>query len=70
MTIKFYCPNCDAIIDSNLPDFAEGMGTLTLESQDEGRAVYEMTHQDGSTTYSFPVVFIKDDDGNWKIYNF
>lgn len=57
-------------IDSNLPDFAAGMGTLTLESQEEGRAVYEMTHQDGSITYSFPVVFIKDDDGNWKIYNF
>jgi hypothetical protein len=57
-------------IGSNLPNFAAGMGTLTLESQDEDAAVYEMTHQDGSTTYSFPVVFIKDDDGNWKIYNF
>jgi len=57
-------------IDSNLPDFAAGMGALILESQEEGRAVYEMTHQDGATTYSFPVVFIKDDDGNWKIHNF
>jgi hypothetical protein len=57
-------------IGSNLPDFAAGMGTLILQSQDEGRAVYEMTHQDGATTYSFPVVFIKDDDGNWKICNF
>jgi hypothetical protein len=57
-------------IGSNLPDFTAGMGTLTLESQDEGRAVYEMTHQNGATTYSFPVVFIKDDDGNWKIHNF
>jgi hypothetical protein len=58
------------VIGTNLPDFVAGMGTLTLESQDEGRAVYEMDHQDGSITYSFPVVFIKDDDGNWKIYNF
>jgi len=57
-------------IDSNLPNFAAGMGTIVLESQDGGRAVYEMTHQDGSTTYSFPVVFIRDDDGSWKIYNF
>jgi hypothetical protein len=57
-------------IESNLPDFAAGMGALTLESQDEGRAVYEMTHQDGDITYLFPVVFIKDDDENWKIYNF
>ena len=58
------------VIDANLPDFVEGMGTLTLESQDEGRVVYEMDHQDGSIIYGFPVVFIKDDDGNWKIYNF
>jgi len=57
-------------IGSNLPNFAAGMGTLTLQSQDEGRAVYEMTHQNGPTIYKFPVVFIKDDDGNWKIYNF
>lgn len=58
------------IIGANLPDFVAGMGTLTLESQDEGRAVYEMDHQDGSIIYGFPVVFMKDDDGNWKIYNF
>lgn len=58
------------IIEPNLPDYVAGMGELTLSSQDEGTAIYEMTHQDGSTTYSFPVVFIKDDDGNWKIYNF
>ncbi|MBN2020782.1 MAG: hypothetical protein JW749_11235 [Sedimentisphaerales bacterium] len=58
------------VLGSNLPDCAEGMGNLTLISQDEGRAVYEMSHQDGSTTYSFPVVFIKDEGGNWKIYNF
>lgn len=57
-------------IGSNLPNFAAGMGTLTLESQDEDTAVYEMTHQDGSITYSFPVVFIKDEYGSWKIYNF
>ncbi|MFA7486242.1 MAG: hypothetical protein WCZ89_09470, partial [Phycisphaerae bacterium] len=37
-------------IGSNLPDFASGMGELTLSSQDEGTAIYEMTHQDGSTT--------------------
>jgi hypothetical protein len=57
-------------IGSNLPGYAAGMGTLVLQSQDEDTAIYEMTHQDGSTTYSFPVVFIKNDDGNWKIYNF
>ncbi|MGA2092174.1 MAG: hypothetical protein ABSH16_02040 [Sedimentisphaerales bacterium] len=58
------------VIGSNLPDFAAGIGTLILQSQDEDTTVYEMTHQDGDTTYSFPVIFIKDSDGNWKIYNF
>jgi hypothetical protein len=58
------------VMGSNLSDFAAGMGTLTLQSQDEDAAVYEMTHQDGDTTYSFPVIFIKDSDGSWKIYNF
>ena len=57
-------------IGANLSNFAAGMGTLTLQEQDEGRAVYEMTHQDGLITYSFPVVFIKDEDGIWRIYNF
>lgn len=57
-------------IGLNLPGYAAGMGTLTLESQDEDRAVYEMTHQKGATTYKFPVVFIKDDNGQWKIFNF
>ncbi|MFA5553122.1 MAG: hypothetical protein WCZ89_08785 [Phycisphaerae bacterium] len=57
-------------IGTNLPNFAAGMGTLTLQEQSDSQAVYEMTHQAGAITYSFPVFFIKDDDGNWKIYNF
>jgi hypothetical protein len=55
---------------SNLSDFASGMGSLTLISQDEDSATYEMSHQDGPITYSFPVVFVKDSEGNWKIFNF
>jgi hypothetical protein len=57
-------------IESNLPDFAQGMGQMNLVSIDSGEAKYELLHQNGSQTYSFPVTFIKDDDGNWKIFNF
>jgi len=46
------------------------MGTLTLVSQDEESATYEMDYQEGSITYSFPVVFVKDSDGNWKVFNY
>ncbi len=59
-----------AIIEPNLPDFAAGMGALTFERQRNGEVIYEMLHQDGSETYSFPVFFIRDEDGNWRLLNF
>ena len=31
---------------------------------------YEMLHQDGPQTLSFPVFFIRDEDGNWRLSNF
>lgn len=57
-------------IEPNLPNFAAGMGQMTLIYSDVGEAKYEMLHQNGGQTYSFPVVFIREDDGNWKIFNF
>ena len=57
-------------IEPNLPDFAAGLGDLTLSSQASIKAVYEMAHQDGEQTYSFPVVFVRDEHGNWEIFNF
>jgi len=57
-------------IESELPDFASGMGTMTLTSYEPGRAKYEMQHQDGENTYSFPVIFSKDNHGYWKIFEF
>ena len=58
------------IIGPSLPDYAAGMGNLIFDSEEAGKEKYEMTHQVGSETYLFPVIFIKDDDGNWRIYNF
>ena len=60
------------IIGPSLPDYAAGMGDLILKSASEidGEVKYEMTHQVGSETYLFPVIFIKDEHGNWQIYNF
>ncbi len=56
-------------IEPNLPDYAAGMGALTFERQRNGEVIYEMLHQDGGQTYSFPVFFIRDEDGNWEIYS-
>jgi hypothetical protein len=57
-------------IESDLQDFASGMGTMTLDSYEPEKVKYEMQHIDGLDTYSFPVIFSKDDDGNWKIFSF
>ncbi len=40
---------------------------MTLVSSKPGKVRYEMQSQIGGNTYSFPVIFIKDDNGNWKL---
>jgi len=57
------------IIEPNLPDYAAGMGELTYDRHSDGEVKYEMLHQDGELTLSFPVFFIRDEDGNWRIFN-
>ncbi len=58
------------IIEPNLPSYAVGMGNLIFDSAEAGKEKYEMQHQVDSTTYLFPVIFIKDENGSWKIDNF
>jgi hypothetical protein len=58
------------IIGTRLPDYVASVGELILDSQEEGKNKYEMRHKVGPDTYLFPVIFIKDEDGIWKIYNF
>jgi hypothetical protein len=53
---------------AQLPDYSAGMGDLISDSQEEGKARYEMRHQVGSETYLFPVFFIQDEHGTWQIY--
>lgn len=57
------------IIEPNLPDYAAGMGELTFDRQRNGEVIYEMRHQDGAETLSFPVFFIREENGNWRIFN-
>lgn len=58
------------VIEPNLPNFVAGMGQMILSSSTPGQVKYEMLYDDGGQTYSFPVTFVKDDDGIWRIYNF
>jgi len=57
------------IIEPHLSDYVAGMGELTYDRHSDGEVKYEMLHQNGELTLSFPVFFIRDDDGNWRIFN-
>jgi hypothetical protein len=60
------------IFGTKLPEYAAGLGDLILksESEVEGEVNYEMRHQVGSETYLFPVIFIKNEQEIWQIYDF
>lgn len=57
------------IIEPNLPNYVAGMGELTFEWQKGSKVKYELLHQDGPKTLSFPVFFIKEEDGKWRIFS-
>ena len=58
------------IIEPNLSDYVAGMGQMIFDRHRNGEVIYEMLHQDGPQTLTFPVFFIRDDDGNWRLFNF
>lgn len=57
------------IIEPNLPGYVSGMGRLIFDYQRDSKIKYELLHQDGPRTLSFPVFFIKDEDDKWRIFN-
>jgi len=57
------------IIEARLSDYAAGMGEMIFDRQRAGEVIYEMLHQDGPGTLSFPVFFIREQDGKWRISN-
>jgi hypothetical protein len=56
------------IIEARLSDYAAGMGELIFDRQRAGEVIYEMLHQDGPETLSFPVFFIREQDAKWRIF--
>jgi len=56
------------IIEARLSDYAAGMGELIFDRQRAGEVIYEMLHQDGPETLNFPVFFIREQDGKWRIF--
>jgi hypothetical protein len=69
--IDFAVDNYRAIFNENigeLQNLANNMGDLTLEYRDRDIAVYEISN--ATSTKFYPVVFVLDDDGTWKIVVF
>lgn len=49
----------------------KGVGELILVSSEANLARYDILHDvGGGETAGFPVYFLKDENGNWKIYCF
>jgi hypothetical protein len=57
-------------LQTYLPQMAGEMGELILVEQDENIAYYDLMRQQNGDTYGYPVLFVKDETGNWKISGF
>ncbi len=57
-------------IESNLSQMASEMGELILIEQNEEMAHYDLLREESGETYGYPVIFIMDESGQWKIYDF
>ncbi len=57
-------------LSSVLDQVAGDMGPIALVEADGNRAVYDLTTVRDGKIYSYQVVFIREEDGIWRIYNF
>lgn len=57
-------------LQAYLPQMASDMGELILIEHSEEMAYYDLLRQENEETYGYPVIFVIDETGQWKIYNF
>ncbi|MFH1371626.1 MAG: hypothetical protein ABII09_10130 [Planctomycetota bacterium] len=53
-----------------LPQMANEMGELIFIEQKDEIAYYDLLREEGGQLYAYPVIFVKDETGQWKIYDF
>jgi len=51
-------------------DIVNDMEQMIPVSKDHSSAVYDLIREEDGTSYGYPVFFVKDEQGNWKIYSF
>ncbi|GAH54809.1 unnamed protein product, partial [marine sediment metagenome] len=62
----------EPILEEARPNFQEmvvSMGEMILESRDSATVVYELLYDESGETHAYPVFFIRDEFGNWKIWD-
>ena len=57
-------------LSSVLDQVAGDMGPIAFVEADGNRAVYDLTTERDGKVYSYQLVFIREEDGIWRIYNF
>jgi len=55
---------------SYFQQMANDMGELVLISLDNNTAVYDVLREENGDTYGYPVLFVRDEMGQWKISDF
>lgn len=65
--------NYDPFLEQLRPYFQQmvnDMGELVLISLDNNTAVYDVLREENGDTYGYPVLFVRDEMGQWKIGDF
>jgi hypothetical protein len=57
-------------VRSYLQQMVNDMGELIFVEQNKGMAYYDLLREENGDTYGYPVIFIMDETGQWKIYDF
>jgi len=57
-------------LEAYLPQMATEMGELIFIKQNEEMIHYDLLREESGELYAYPVIFIKEEDGSWKIYDF
>jgi hypothetical protein len=57
-------------LEAYMPQMANEMGDLVFIKQDEEMAYYDVLREENGEIYAYPVIFTREEDGSWKIYDF
>jgi hypothetical protein len=53
-----------------MPQMASEMGELIFMGQEEEIAYYDLLREEDGAVYAYPVLFVLEETGEWKIYDF